>query len=376
MRSVIQEQDIVVVGGGITGAALAYGLAEKGQRVCLLDAPTQANKATRTNVGLIWCQSKFLHLPDYAKWGFMSARLFPALVQELEAVSGVNIPVLFEGGLIPVTTEEDYAKRGSYIEQLRTALGEYKGSMIDRGELEKKLPKIAFGPKVCGAAWCEKDGLIDPLALWHAFRVALQNKHVQIFNNTLAYEITPEQDGKGGYTITTSQGAIRCARLVLAAGLGNLRLARFATPTIPVFADQGQILLIERMPFVMPIPLLGMTQTFGGTTIIGFKHEKAGHRTHVNLSAMLPEAVAALEVLPELANKHIIRTWTGLRIMPDDGIAIYSQLPDHPNAFLINTHSAITMAAVHARLLPDFITKGTLPAVAQGMTLKRFASNY
>ena len=45
----------------------------------VLDAPTDTNKASRTNVGLIWCQSKFLHLPDYAKWGFVSSRLYPAL---------------------------------------------------------------------------------------------------------------------------------------------------------------------------------------------------------------------------------------------------------------------------------------------------------
>ena len=60
------EQDIIIVGGGISGAALAYGLSGKGRKVTVLDAPTDTNKASRTNVGLIWCQSKFLHLPEYA----------------------------------------------------------------------------------------------------------------------------------------------------------------------------------------------------------------------------------------------------------------------------------------------------------------------
>ena len=51
------EQDIIIVGGGISGAALAYGLSGKGRKVTVLDAPTDTNKASRTNVGLIWCQS-------------------------------------------------------------------------------------------------------------------------------------------------------------------------------------------------------------------------------------------------------------------------------------------------------------------------------
>ena len=50
----------------------------------------------------------------------------------------------------------------------------------------------------------------------------------------------------------------------------------------------------------------------------------------------------------------------------------YSRLPGHPNVTLVNTHSAVTMAAAHTRLLPDFILGGELPETAQGMTLKRF----
>ena len=165
------ERDVIIVGGGIAGAALAYGLAGKGCKATVLDAPTRTNMASRTNVGLIWCQSKFLHLPEYARWGFMSSRLFPELVRELEEISGLHVPVNFTGGLIPVLDGEDFQKRADYIVKLREALGEYRGTVIERAELEKKLPKIAFGPEVCGAAWCEDDGVIDPLALLRAYRM-------------------------------------------------------------------------------------------------------------------------------------------------------------------------------------------------------------
>ena len=101
------EQDIIIVGGGISGAALAYGLSGKGRKVTVLDAPTDTNKASRTNVGLIWCQSKFLHLPEYAKWGFVSSRLYPALTKELEEISGHAIPVNYTRGIIPVLSEEE-----------------------------------------------------------------------------------------------------------------------------------------------------------------------------------------------------------------------------------------------------------------------------
>ena len=143
------EQDIIIVGGGISGAALAYGLSGKGRKVTVLDAPTDTNKASRTNVGLIWCQSKFLHLPEYAKWGFVSSRLYPALTKELEEISGHAIPVNYTGGIIPVLSEEDYQKRGDYIEKLREALGEYKGIevpketvSISKAEVDAELARM------------------------------------------------------------------------------------------------------------------------------------------------------------------------------------------------------------------------------------------
>ena len=364
----IQEQDIIVVGGGIAGSALAYGLAGRRGRIMVLDAPTETNKASRANVGLIWCQSKFLHLPEYAKWGFMSSELYPKLHRELETVSGRTIPARFEGGLIPVLGADDYQNRKEYVEKLRAALGGYRGGMIDRAGLERKLPKISWGPEVCGAAWCEDDGLIDPLALLRAFRTALPRLGVD-FRQTLVFDVRPH---KGGYRVTTQSGIFDAERIVLAAGLANRRFARFALPSLPVCPDKGSVLLVERMPCVMPIPVLGVTQTFGGTTIIGFRHERAGHDTRVIPADVAGEGRWAVRVWPELGRKRVIRAWSGLRVMPEDSMAIYSRLPGHPNATLVNTHSAVTMAAAHARLLPGFLLGGDLPETARGMTLARF----
>lgn len=371
MQTKPTEHDIIVAGGGISGAALAFGLADRGRKITVLDAPTQTNKASRTNVGLIWCQSKFLHLPDYARWAFLSSRLYADLTRELEELSGVSIPLSLIGGLIPCLSAEEYEQKGAYINKLREALGEYRGNMIERAELERKLPRIGFGPDVVGAAWCEEDGVVDPLALLRAFRGALPRLGITL-QQTNIHDVQPLNGGKDGYRVLTSSGLMDCQRLVLAAGLANRRFARFALPSLPVYADKGQVLLIERMPFVMPYPLLGVTQTFGGTTIIGFRHENVGHNTKVIPANVAPEGQWAIRVWPELGKKRLIRTWSGLRVMPEDKQAIYSRLPGHPNVTLVNTHSAVTMAAAHARLLPEFLLGGELPETAQGMTLNRF----
>jgi glycine/D-amino acid oxidase-like deaminating enzyme len=368
MQKQKKEQDIIIAGGGISGLAVAYGLAHKGYSITVIDAPTATNKASRTNVGLIWCQSKFLHLPDYAKWGFISARLFPDLTRELREVTGLEIPARYSGGIIPCIGADEYDQRGEYIDKLRETLGEYRGDMIDRTQLEAKLPRIKFGPEVVGAAWCEEDGVVDPLALLRAYRAALTKVGIQ-FKQAMIHDVQPTG---GGYRVHTTHGVMDCERLVLTAGLANRRFCRFAVADLPVHADKGQVLLVERLPQVMPIPILGVTQTFGGTVIIGFRHEFIGHHTSVCPSALAAEGQRALQIWPELARRRLIRTWSGLRVMPKDQQPIYSHLPDHPKATIITTHSAVTMAAAHTRLLPDFILGGELPEETKGMTLERF----
>ncbi len=363
-----KEHDIIIVGGGISGAALAYGLVIKGHKVTMIDAPTPTNKASRANVGLIWCQSKFLHLPDYARWGFYSASLFPDLTKELEEVSGIEIPVQYTGGLIACLGDEEYRNRGEYIDKLREALDEYPGEMISRSALEKKLPHIGFGPEVTGAAFCEADGVVEPLMLLRAYKVAFCKLGGNLIE-TIIHDVRPED---GGYRVFTEKGPMDCERVVLAAGLANRRFAGFAVQSLPVSADKGQVLLIERMPPIMPTPILGITQTFGGTIIIGFRHEFAGHDTRIVQGDVATEGQWAMRVWPELGQKRLIRVWSGLRVMPEDKQAIYSRLPGHPKATLINTHSAVTLAAAHTRHLPDFILGGELPDMAQEMTLKRF----
>ena len=254
----------------------------------------------------------------------------------------------YTGGIIPVLSEEDYQKRGDYIESCARPSANTKGNMIDRTELEKKLPKIGWGPEVCGAAWCEEDGVVDPCPC-----CVPSGRHCPASAWTTARRwCSTCSPTAGGYRVTTKDGTFDCQKLVLAAGLSNRRFVQFAMPTLPVYADKGQVLLVERMPFVMPIPVLGVTQTFGGTTIIGFRHEKAGHHTQVVPSAVASEGKWAIRVWPELGKKRLIRAWAGLRVMPDDSMAIYSRLPGHPNVTLVNTHSAVTMAAAHTRLLP------------------------
>ena len=75
--------DAIVIGGGLVGAAIAYGLGRAGLEVALLDEGDVAYRASRGNFGLVWVQSKGLGAPHYQRWTRASAAEWPALAAEL-----------------------------------------------------------------------------------------------------------------------------------------------------------------------------------------------------------------------------------------------------------------------------------------------------
>ena len=365
-----QHFDIIIAGGGIIGAAVGYGLAKKGCSVAILDAPPILDRASRSNMGLIWSQSKALGCPEYARLGFLSSRLFPALGRELLDTSGIDIVYSPSGGIIPCLGEEDFNQRSQYIDDLGVQSGgDYPGMMISREELEKKLPRINFGDQVVGGAFCEGDGFVEPLKLLFALRQGMVNLGGSFLNNSRVTGISRENKG---YVVKTAKNIFSCERLVLAGGMGNRQLASHFDLKVPVQPTRGQVLLTERVGDILPIPLLGITRTPGGTVIVGFMHENVGMDTGLVPESLAKEASWAVSVWPAIANLRVIRCWSSLRVMPRDGYPVYDTIPGHSNAFLINTHSAVTLAAVHAKTLPDFVLGKGLPLDQQIFGLSRF----
>jgi hydrogen cyanide synthase HcnC len=91
--------DLIVIGGGLVGGAIAWGAQAKGASVVLLDEGDIAYRAARGNFGLVWVQSKGAGMPAYAHWTRQSAELWPALADRLQAATGTDVALRQPGGL-------------------------------------------------------------------------------------------------------------------------------------------------------------------------------------------------------------------------------------------------------------------------------------
>ena len=365
------QSDVIVIGAGTVGAAIAYGLARKKLRVELLDGDDGDFRAARANFGLVWLQGKGINMPAYQAWTGSSVDLYPEFNKELAALTRMDIQYERNGGLQFCFGEEEFENRRLHLQRLHNQLGaaERHWEMLDRTELEKLLPKVPLGPDVTGASFGRRDGHANPLKLLAALLAGFQRLGGTLRTRARVQNIVP---GKGSFTVNFGDEQIMAPRLVIAAGLGTVALASQVGLEIPLRPQRGQILVTERFAPFLPLPSSGFRQTSDGTVMIGATQEEVGFDTSTTNTAAHTLAKKMVRLVPALASATLVRHWAGLRVMTPDSYPIYAQSEAWPGAFVALCHSGVTLAAAHAVRVADAIAAGALPESLDVFHQRRF----
>ena len=106
-----KKVDVVVIGGGVIGISLAYGLLKQNATVFLLDKDDPQLTASRGNFGLVWVQSKGLGMPEYVEWCIEAADKWPRFSENLETETGIQLEYAKKGGLEICLGEDEYNTR-------------------------------------------------------------------------------------------------------------------------------------------------------------------------------------------------------------------------------------------------------------------------
>ncbi|MCF3935205.1 FAD-binding oxidoreductase [Acuticoccus sp. M5D2P5] len=364
--------DVLVVGGGLVGAATTYGLLREGLSVTMLDEGDIAFRASRGNFGLVWVQSKGDGRPEYAQWTRRSADLWPGLQDALGEETGINTHYEKPGGLHFSLSEEDFEKRCALIHRMHNVHGaaHYGAEILDAKQVRELVPGL--GPDVVGGTYCKHDGHASPLYLLRALHTAIEKRGGKIVPNASVSAVAP--DGNG-FRAETAKGTMRGDKLVLAAGLGNRKLGGGVGLDVPVAPEKGQILVTERARPLLPMPTHVVRQTSEGTFMIGDSHEDVGFNLTSTTPTMSMIAARAVKMFPFLKDLRLVRSWAALRVMAPDGYPIYEESAAHPGAFTVNCHSGVTLAAAHALGLAPMIAKGQIGDELSVFTAGRFDAN-
>lgn len=362
------ETDYLVIGGGVVGMSIAYGLTRSGETVRVLDEGDDAFRATRGNFGLVWVQGKGIGNPAYARWTLAAARSWPALAQQLSDETGIDVELSQIGGLNMCLSDDELSERVASMESVRQALGcHYPYEVLDHTALRELSPLI--GPDVVGAVFCPLDGHVSPLRLLRALVQAFEQRGGMLAPGMQVQEI---QHRNGQFHVRTRTTEYVARRLVLAAGLGNRELAPWVGLRAPVKPYRGQILVSERVQPFLRHPSLHVRQTGEGVVQIGDSKENVGFDDGTTLEQLSRIAQRAIRCFPLLSDVNIVRTWGALRVLSPDGFPIYQASAQCDGAFVVTCHSGITLASAHSGVLVDWLRGGSEPADIAGFKEERF----
>ena len=345
------DSDYIVIGGGVVGLSVAWGLLKRGHQVTVLDGDDNSLRASRGNFGLIWVQSKGLDQPAYARWTQRSAEKWADFAAELEQDTGHDLALVQNGGYDFHFCAESLDDRKHKYEVLKTQLDDhhYPFEVLDNDILKIEEPNI--GPGI-SAIFHQQDGHVNPLKLLKALaddvcRMGASLKTgvtVDDINHNHEFEIKCEGNQK-----------FRAEKVVLAAGLGATTLGPKLGFNAPVQPQRGQIIVTEKLPKLLNRPSGIIRQVDEGGVQLGDSKEDVGFDDSVTVNMAATIAARAVKVLPVLAKAKIVRSWAALRVMSPDGLPIYQRSLTVPGAYMVTCHSGVTLAAAHANYLPDWI---------------------
>ena len=244
-KSLPARADVVIVGGGIVGASIAYHLGKIGiTNTVLLERKQLTSGTTWHAAGLVGQLRASRNLTELAKY---TTGLFEGLEKETGQATGFK-----QNGSISIALTEgrmEELKRGaSMAKNFGLAV-----DVISTAEIKERVPHYNM-ENVVGGVFLPKDGQVNPIDVTQALATGARSRGAKIFENTKVTRIIVENGAAMG--VETALGTIKCDRVVIAAGMWSRELGRSIGVNIPLHACEHFYIVSEplaELPRNMPV---------------------------------------------------------------------------------------------------------------------------
>jgi glycine/D-amino acid oxidase-like deaminating enzyme len=339
------KTDVLVIGGGITGCALAYFLASSGARVSLVERDDLNTQASGSNAGSIHAQMDHEIFADGREHEIERAvplaRLLMAaidcwkhLVTDLEA--DFEFEIL--GGLLVTDRPEQMRTIERKVAFERT-LG-LPTEVLSQSDLRRVAPYISNA--MIGAAFCPIEGEANSLVVAPALASAAARHGAEILIKTQLLALSADRHG---FVAETSNGRIEADRVVNCAGAEAATVGRLIGVDLPIFGEPIQVNVTEpTAPLVRHLVYyaadrLTLKQSKRGALIIGggwpAQYDPAGRLT-LRPDSLKGNLRVCRHVVPKAGGVRVIRTWPAIVNDTPDGLPIIDELRQVPGYFVAN----------------------------------------
>jgi glycine oxidase len=346
--------DVVVVGAGVIGLAIAFELAERGGAVRVIDRAEPAGAASWAAAGMLAPYTERVRNAALLRLCSASLKEYPAFAARVAAASGVDAHLRLDG-VVHAAFEE--AQLDALREHARTLANDgVPCELLDRVTLLAAEPWL--GASVIGGLRVEDEGCIDNRRLGRALVAACAARGARVERSSV---VRVECDRRRALGVRTERGFIPAGAVVNACGAWAADLdgvpERCSPPIVPI---KGQMIALGTpIGFVRRstwIPGAYLVPRDDGRLLIGATVESAGFDERVTAAGVHGLLHAALAAAPALSGFAITESWAGLRPGTPDGLPFLGATP--LSGLLLATghyRNGILMAPATARLIADAV---------------------
>ena len=316
-----ENYDVVVVGGGVVGAACARELARNGRRVAVLDPEGVRGQAWHASAGMLAPQIEGRQGDPLFELGLAGRELYGGLAETLRDATGIDIE-LWQGGSASVALHDAQAAdlRSKVAWQRQQG---HVCDWLDADEVRARYPWL--GPCV-GALWAPHEGALNPVRLVEALRADARAHSAALIDDEA---VALDQRGDRILGVTGRRARYSAGAVVIAAGAWS-RLIRGLPRPLPVEPVRGQIVAL-RWPAGIERAIVCHGDCYllarGDEAIAGSTMEYVGYDASVTSAGLGRILTAAVALCPPLGGLPVSRSWAGLRPMTPDGLPILGAEP-------------------------------------------------
>jgi glycine oxidase len=370
------KPQVVIIGAGVIGLAVAWRLARRGLGVTVFDRGAAGQGASHAAAGMLAaCAEAEPGEQALIALGRESQARWPAFAEELRASTGMDVELRTEGTLVVALTTDDQARLQHHL-TFQHQLG-LPVQWITAAEVRGREPHLTS--KLAGAVFSPEDHQVNNRTLALALRKAAEEAGVIINEHQPVQAISTRGERVSGIVLTDGT-QVASEHVVIAAGAWSRSIDGIPPNLLPpVRPIKGQMLALQDNPAAPLIshvvwgPGVYLVPRKDGRVLIGATVEERGYDTSITAGGMLALLEAAWRVVPGIEELPITETWVGHRPGSRDDAPILGATPIEGLVYATGHHrNGILLAPITAHAITRLIADNLFEQSIRPFGIERF----